>query len=195
MYFSKSTGGFYTDDIHRDNIPSDAVEITTDMHATLLAGQAGGKHIVGDDNGGPILVDPPAATIDYVWMQIKAERDLRKVGGFKVEVAPGEFKWFHGDVYSRTQHLGLKDKARDLLAAGGSLSDPIQADGQDVEWKTMDGTFVVITAQLAFDLVEAAGDADAKIHLAAEVHRAAMEASGDPGSYDFSGGWPLMYGE
>ena len=64
MFYSKSTGGFYTREIHGDNIPTDAVEITEAEHAALLEGQAQGKRIVADENGYPVLQDPPALTLD-----------------------------------------------------------------------------------------------------------------------------------
>jgi hypothetical protein len=128
------------------------------------------------------------------WDQIKVERDRRKAGGIKVNVG-SIYKWFHSDADSRIQHIGLKDKARDLLAAGGAMTDKLAILGQAVKWKTMDGSFVEITAQLAFDIVAAAGDFDAQLFATAEAHKAAMEASADPASYDFSTGWPPSFGE
>lgn len=57
MFYSKSTGGFYITEIHGENIPADAVEITDEQHAALLQGQTDGQEIAGDDNGFPILID------------------------------------------------------------------------------------------------------------------------------------------
>lgn len=115
IYFAKSTGGFYRDDVHGarrvaivdpawvrptilvadpdrkngqpdstaplvempdaaaepatieiDNpatkIPADAVEITAAEYSAILAGQSAGKRIVADDDGIPVLADPPAPT-------------------------------------------------------------------------------------------------------------------------------------
>ena len=45
MFYLKSTGGFYDAEIHGDAIPADAVEITRDEHAALLAGQSTGQRI------------------------------------------------------------------------------------------------------------------------------------------------------
>ena len=59
MFYSKTTGGFYTREIHGDNIPADAVEITVEKYQALLEGQSQGKIIAADANGYPILVDPP----------------------------------------------------------------------------------------------------------------------------------------
>lgn len=123
------------------------------------------------------------------WERIKAERDRRAhASGYPVTI-DGAVRWFHSDAPSRVQHLGLKDKARDLLAAGGTMADPIRVLGQPVAWKTMSGEFVALTAQVAFDLIDAAGVLDAQLFVAAETHRARMAASADPGAYDFAGGW------
>ena len=62
MFYSKSTGGFYDSAIHGDNIPADAVEITTEEHAALLEGQGQGKRIAADADGRPVLQDPPPPT-------------------------------------------------------------------------------------------------------------------------------------
>ena len=59
MFYSKQTGGFYSREIHCDNIPSDAVEISAEDHAALLEGQSQGKIISADKNGKPVLKDPP----------------------------------------------------------------------------------------------------------------------------------------
>ena len=73
------------------------------------------------------------------------------------------------------------------------LLDP--ETGAKIPWKTMDGTFTPMTCQLAFDIVKAAKSGELATFAAAETHRVAMEASADPASYDYSGGWPKIYGE
>lgn len=125
-----------------------------------------------------------------VWFQIKAKRDELKAGGVKVGI-----KWYHSDTDSRIQFIGLKDQARDLIAAGQPDSTRLQKLGQDVKWKTMDGSFIFLTVKHAFDIVTATGDLDAMAFAAAETHRAAMEASADPAAYDFSAGWPQVYAD
>lgn len=69
MFYSKSTGGFYTREIHGDNIPADAVEITEAEHAALIEGQSQGKRIVADESGRPILQDPPPPTAEQIIAQ------------------------------------------------------------------------------------------------------------------------------
>ena len=191
MFYAKSTGGFYSREIHGDAIPSDAVEITTELHAALLAGQASGKQIKANAKGVPVLVDPPASTADAIWENIKAERDRRtEQSGFQVGG-----KWYHSDAKSKLQHLGNKDTARDQIAAGGTMADPLRdpLSGQPIPWKTMDGSWQPLTVQLAFDIVNAGKAAELAHHAAAERHRAAMEAAANPEAYDFSTGWPPAF--
>lgn len=75
MYYSKQTGGFYTIEIHGDNIPTDAVGITKQQHAALLQGQSEGKIIAADENGHPTLIDTPVPTTEQLASNIRRERD------------------------------------------------------------------------------------------------------------------------
>lgn len=112
------------------------------------------------------------------WSAIKAKRDqLSNDGGYKVTVS-GVDKWFHSDVKSKVQQLAL-------FAAGARVPA--------VPWKTMDGSFVTMSQSLAAAIYQAAAAQDMAIFAKAEQHKAAMEASADPASYDFSGGWPATY--
>lgn len=188
MFYSKTTGGFYDTAIHGDNIPEDAVEITSEEHAALIAAQSSGKVIQADQNGHPIAVDPPKPTAAQIWDRINAKRDAIKAGGVKVGT-----KWYHTDSDSRIQHLGLLEKARAARAAGGTDATRLQALGQDIKWKTMDGSFIYLTVKHAEDIFAAVTDLDAAAFAAAETHRAAMEASADPAAYDFSVGWPATF--
>ena len=55
IYYSKSTKGFYDNEIHK-TIPSDAVVITSEVYLALLRGENGKNAIQPDENGYPILV-------------------------------------------------------------------------------------------------------------------------------------------
>jgi hypothetical protein len=59
-FYSPNTGGFYREDVHGDNMPLDVVEVAGEEHAALMAGQAIGKSIQANEQGLPVLVDPPA---------------------------------------------------------------------------------------------------------------------------------------
>jgi len=63
-YYSPSTGGFYLDDFNKI-IPEDAIEITKEYWQSLLEGQSAGKQISKDENGYPILIDPPPTVLTY----------------------------------------------------------------------------------------------------------------------------------
>jgi hypothetical protein len=65
MFYSKSAGGFFSVEIHGNNMPDDVLEITDENYAALLAGQEQGKEIAADDNGAPILVDRPVVELTY----------------------------------------------------------------------------------------------------------------------------------
>ncbi len=114
------------------------------------------------------------------WEAIKAERDRRQSAGVKVAVN-GVDKWFHSDVGSRIQLMGLKIMGP---AVPGNL-----------QWKTMDGTFVTMTEVLSAEIFNAAASNEQTIFAIGEQHKAAMEASANPMNYDFSTGWPPVYGE
>lgn len=177
MFYAQSTCGFYDTAIHGDNIPNDAVEITAEEHQALIDGQSQGKMIQADANGRPVLVDPPKTTAAEVWDRIKAERDRRvEKGGYKV----GD-KWLHSDQHSRSQQIGM-------VLLGANLPANLQ-------WKTMDGSFVTMTATLAKQILAAAAASDQAIFAKAEAHKTAMLASADPASYDHLSGWPAAYGE
>lgn len=94
------------------------------------------------------------------WEWIKRERDARKLSrGYQ---AAG--KWFHSDHASRTQQLGLV-----IAADAGMIPAGLQ-------WKTMDGSFVTMTAPLAQGIFAAAMQSDAAYHAVAEQAKAAWEA-------------------
>jgi len=64
-FYSKTTGGFYIDIIHGDNMPADAVQISLATYESLMAAQSAGQRIQPDTNGNPIAVaqTPTAAQI------------------------------------------------------------------------------------------------------------------------------------
>lgn len=124
----------------------------------------------------------PAAAIDLIklkavhWEAIKAERDRRtQQGGFLVAG-----KWFHSDTFSRTQHIAL-------MMMGGNIP-------ANLLWKTMAGSFVTMTQNLAAQIFAAAAASDAALFARAEQIKAAMEA--DPLNFNLAAqAWPMMFGD
>lgn len=121
---------------------------------------------------------PPAPIADRRaarWEAIKTLRDLKtQTGGYTTGG-----KWFHSDIFSRTQQIGLV-----LMGAGvpGGLL-----------WKTMDGSFVTMTATLAGQVFAAAAANDQALFTHAETLHAAVNAATDPASINITTGWPASY--
>jgi hypothetical protein len=169
----RKVDGAYVDMTPADPQPSDSSELR-EVNGTLVWVETA------------TLAEQQAA----VWERIKDKRDSIKRGGVLVNGS-----WFHSDDSSRIQQLGLKDQARDMLAAGGTATDVLYKLGYPIQWKTMSGAFVPMTVQLAVDIVAAVGDADARSFAKAEQHRVAMVASANPSAYDYSTGWPQVYAD
>lgn len=93
MFYSKSTNGFYDSEIHGNNIPVDAVEISVEEHAALLEGQNNGKIIAADPNGRPVLQDFPAPTPE----QIAAAVTVARASAYVAESDPIFFKVQRGE--------------------------------------------------------------------------------------------------
>ena len=113
---------------------------------------------------------------DAMAAAIKARRDARLDGGTKV----GE-KWFHSDSPSRIQQLGLVIMGANIPAG--------------LMWKTMDKSFVSMTQTLAMQVFAAVAASDSALYTKAEQIKSAMLSSASPASFDYTTGWPLVYGE
>ena len=81
IFYSAKQNGFYAREIHGDNIPADAVEITEAEHAALIEGQSLGKRIVADASGRPILQDPPPPTTEQIMAEY-VERTQKRLDDF-----------------------------------------------------------------------------------------------------------------
>lgn len=163
-YYSPTTRGFYAEELRADY--EAAGTWPSDAYEVTTEEEVE-------------LRKPAAPSIDEVrtsmWTSIKSRRDaMTENGGYKV----GD-KWFHSDQKSRSQQLGL-------VLLGPNIQSGLK-------WKTMDGSFVTMTPQLAQQILTAAAVSDAAIFEIAEAHKVAMLASGDPAAYDFSGGWPAVF--
>lgn len=57
-FYSPSSAGFYSSEVHGKAIPKDARSISEEMYQALLASQANGQQIVADERGNPTTVAP-----------------------------------------------------------------------------------------------------------------------------------------
>lgn len=135
---------------------------------------------------------------ESAWRAIQAQRErLSDTGGYKVATLSGD-KWFHSDLKSKLQQTRLAARAELIQAQGGDLDTefqlppPLPAD--PLLWKTMDGSKVPMTPRLAMAVAAAAEATEILIFAVAEGHRAAMLQAADPLAYDYSAGWPAVYG-
>lgn len=106
MLYSKATGGFYTTEIHGDNIPADAVEISAALHGLLLAGQSAGKIIGADAFGHPALQDPPLPSIEQLKAGKNAEINTARAAA-NFSTFPHSGKQFACDQLSRSDIDGI----------------------------------------------------------------------------------------
>ncbi|WP_269934862.1 tail fiber assembly protein [Serratia liquefaciens] len=86
-FFSKSTNGFYSEDVNGNNIPEDSVEISDEEWQSLLDGQSGSKFITSDENGMPILKDTPPPTYEELVTLAKSKKE-RLIASATVVIAP-----------------------------------------------------------------------------------------------------------
>lgn len=135
--------------------------------------EQGVVHTVAEQEAAAIA-DDKAQRAAALARDIKAERDRRtNEGGYQ---AGG--KWFHSDVISRTQQIGL-------ILMGASMPAGIQ-------WKTMDGSFVTMTPTLAQQIFAAAGVQDTSTFAVAQ--QAIAQAQADPGAFNMAAiPWPAIY--
>ena len=197
IYYSKSNQAFYDSAIHQ-RLPEDAVEISPEQHAALLAGQSNGQVIMPNKAGQPVLAEQPpcpsstwdgeqwhidpecaarlkAEQQDEMWERIKAKRADNLRHGVYVKSVD---KWFHTDDNSRTQYIALAVMPR--------LPEKLA-------WKTMDNSFVNMTKVLLEELMAKMLVDEQADFANAEKHRAAMLQADKPLEYDYSGGWTANF--
>lgn len=109
-----------------------------------------------------------------IWESIKAKRDQLQASGVKV----GSY-WFHSDLSSRIQQIGLV-----MMGAG------IPAG---LKWKTMTGEQVTMTQLLANQIFGATAQRDMVIFGIAEAKRKELNSMQDPTNYNIEVGWPETF--
>ncbi|WP_019272350.1 DUF4376 domain-containing protein [Neisseria lactamica] len=195
IYFKN---GFYDDTL--GSVPEGAVAVGGEEYAALLAGQAQGGQIAADADGRPVLTPPrpseyhrwdgkkwnigkaeaarkKAESAAAVWEKIKQKRHENLRGGVYVESVD---KWFHSTDEARQQYTFMRT---------------LPQLPPDLKWKTMDGGFVNLTRALLDELSLKLLADEQQDFANAERHRALMEQSDDPETYDYSDGWTENYRE
>lgn len=114
---------------------------------------------------------------ELIWSAIKDKRHNNTRGGVYISSID---KWFHTDESSRIQYLALITLP--------SLPDNLQ-------WKTMDNSFIVLTRPLLTELTSAMLLKEQQDFMNAEQHKQRMMQADNPLDYDYSTGWSETYQE
>jgi hypothetical protein len=122
---------------------------------------------------------PLSMICDMLWGNIKQIRDeLIESGGCLLAG-----KWYHSDAKSKQQQMALYMKGSSLPAG--------------IMWKTMDGTFVEMTQQLASNLFDAQMTREFTIFAFAEARKVSMAnmTIEELETFDYRSGWYPRYGD
>lgn len=114
-------------------------------------------------------------------------------GGYKV----GDH-WFHSDLFSRSQHVGLGRQAEKNIAKNAAPEAPmVDDDGMTISpWRTMSGEFVQLSNADGIALADAAASSDRKIfaaYLAKEEEVKKLDTVDALAAYVTETGWPITY--
>ena len=134
------------------------------------------------------------------WEKIKDYRQQRQYMGVYVNIG-GTSHWIHSDETSRSLHLGMLGAAilHILHTVVGITTLPLCPANQ--MWKTMavnaqgQPVFALLDYVAAMQIFAADAALTSQCFAKAEYHRFFLEASTDPLNYNYTTGWPLVYGE
>lgn len=118
-----------------------------------------------------------------VWERIKNMRDSLEDSGVAINIG-GTIYWYHSDVKSLIKYAFLT-----LLVIIAPANFPVS-----LHWKTMTGEKVLMNITIVLAIFNSFLSAGSIIYEIAETHRQAMLLEPDPYNYDFTTGWPAVYG-
>lgn len=146
---------------------------------------------IDDVDGWPqlVFVPIPPLPLEEYHKQIKQIRDeLIVSGGYKAQGT-----WFHSDLTSRSQQLGLLRIADQMMSEGAQPTDPFITPSGPLMWKGMGGDFVTMTPSLAYDIFAAATMQDQALHAYGEYLINLINEADDPSDVDIHSGWPETF--
>ena len=190
ILYSPSQGSFFDDTLGYAELPGDALTIAPEDYRAAIDCADGFDVIDRGDGSGTVRLRTAtplarARKLAQLTEVIKAHRDERKNGGVFVDGY-----WFHTDTESRIQYLGLLERIKDL-----PQDEPIRFDGTPLQWKTMDGRFVVLTRGQVSAIAAAVADLDVRLFAHAESLIARAQATEDLASFRYTDYWPQTFQE
>ena len=87
MFYSSKTGGFYSRDIHGDQMPHDAAEVSEHDYQALLSGQCAGDKIVANAAGYPVIERREPDSLETLIKAARTRIDLFYRDLYNAEVA------------------------------------------------------------------------------------------------------------
>ena len=115
-YYSQTTGCCYVEGIHLV-MPADAVEISEERYDAVIANPVAGKIRSHDESGLPILIDPPAASLDDIRAQKLAELDAACAAAIVLGFTSDALGEVHTYPSKGTDQANLTASFADALAA------------------------------------------------------------------------------
>ena len=183
MFYSKSVGGFFDRAIHGNNIPADAVEITTAEHTALMQGQCAGGHIGADEAGRPVLIVPPPPTLTEAAVAKKAALAAYR---YTIEV---------GGLTVNGMQVQTDDRSKTLIA--GAKIDAVANPAILTDFKTATGWVQIDAATITAIAIAIAGHVR-ECYSCERIHSDAIDAMvlaagtvAEIEAYDITTGWPV----
>ena len=132
IYYSKSNQAFFDDQIH-SRLPEDAVAISPEQHAALLAGQSAGQVIMPGKDGKPVLADPAPSHL-HQWNGKEWTLDKAAASQLLAEAIDNGTKEINDLVDKAYRHVTRfqpeyevrEQQARDYKAGGCKGEAPLQ---------------------------------------------------------------------
>lgn len=132
IYYSKSNQAFFDDQIH-SRLPEDAVAISPEQHAALLAGQSQGQVIMPNKAGQPVLADLAPSHL-HQWNGKEWTLDKAAVSQLLAEAIDNGTKEINDLVDKAYRHVTRfqpeyevrEQQARDYKAGGCKGEVPLQ---------------------------------------------------------------------
>lgn len=132
IFYSKSNQAFYDDTIH-STLPNDALEISPEQHAALLAGQSAGQVIMPGKDGKPVLATPAPSHL-HQWNGKEWTLDKAAASQLLAEAIDNGTKEINDLVDKAYRHVTRfqpeyevrEQQARDYKAGGCKGEAPLQ---------------------------------------------------------------------
>lgn len=113
----------------------------------------------------------------------------RREGGLNVNTY-----WLQSDIDSRLRYFALMDEVRIMRLTGALDTTSVVIDSAPATWFTLDDVEIPITCKRVELILAALKVLDQRLIRVTKYHVNQMLQAADPFAYDFSAGWPPVFG-